>query len=128
MLQKEVAERIISPPGNKTYGILSVLLQTWYDAEYLFTVNPGSFYPIPEVNSGVIRLTRNTRKHLDCNEDFYKSVIKTAFNQRRKMLRNSVSVFFNGERPENRIYTQRPEQLSVNEFITLAKELEAFKK
>jgi 16S rRNA (adenine1518-N6/adenine1519-N6)-dimethyltransferase len=128
MLQKEVAERIISPPGNKTYGILSVLLQTWYNTEYLFTVGPESFYPKPDVMSGVIRLTRNNRNSLECEEAFYTSVIKTAFNQRRKMLRNSVSSFFAGTKPEGSIYTQRPEQLSVNEFIMLAMELEAIKK
>ena len=127
MLQKEVAERIISPPGNKTYGILSVLLQTWFDTEYLFTVKPGSFFPVPEVNSAVIRLTRNERLHLDCDEVFFKTVVKTAFNQRRKMLRNSISVFLKGDKPENIIYTRRPEQLSVDEFIALTNELESFR-
>lgn len=125
MVQKEVAERIVSPPGNRTCGILSVLLQTWYDAEYLFTVQPGSFYPKPEVKSGVIRLTRNKRRTLGCNEDFYKLFIKTAFNQRRKILKNSVSGIIGKRRTENKLFLKRPEQLSVEEFIALATELES---
>jgi 16S rRNA (adenine1518-N6/adenine1519-N6)-dimethyltransferase len=127
MLQKEVAERIISPPGNKSYGILSVLLQTWYDPEYLFSVKPESFYPVPEVNSGVIRLTRNKRQRIDCDEAFFLAVVKTAFNQRRKMLRNSISSFLHGEKLGGKVYTMRPEQLSPDEFIALARELEGYK-
>lgn len=84
MIQKEVAERMIAPPGSKTYGILSVLLQAWYDIEYLFTVNEQAFIPPPKVKSAVVRLTRNKRKHLNCNERLFKTVVKTSFNQRRK--------------------------------------------
>ncbi len=127
MVQKEVAERIVSPPGNKRYGILSVLLQTWYDTEYLFTVGSGSFYPKPEVESGVIRLTRNAREAIACDEDFYLKVIKTVFNQRRKMLRNTVSYFINGEKPGDARYSRRPEELSPDEFIELAVELASFR-
>ena len=90
MIQKEVAERIAAPPGSKTYGILSVLLQAWYDIEYLFTVGEGAFIPPPKVKSAVIRLTRNDRTDLGCDEKLFKSVVKTAFNQRRKTLRNSL--------------------------------------
>jgi len=90
MIQKEVAERIAAPPGSKTYGILSVLLQAWYDIEYLFTVGEGAFIPPPKVKSAVIRLKRNDRIELGCDEILFKSVVKTAFNQRRKRLRNSL--------------------------------------
>ena len=90
MIQKEVAERIAEKPGSKTYGILSVLLQAWYDIEYLFTVGPGAFAPPPKVHSAVIRLTRNARTSLGCDEKFFKTVVKTAFNQRRKTLRNAL--------------------------------------
>lgn len=120
MIQKEVADRIISPPGNKTYGILSVLLQTWYKIDYLFTVNPGSFFPAPEVKSAVIRLVRNERKDLPVDQQFFNRFVKTAFNQRRKMLRNSIKSFFNSEIEDNMVLTKRPEQLSVDEFLELA--------
>ena len=90
MIQKEVAERIAEKPGSKTYGILSVLLQAWYDIEYLFTVGPGAFAPPPKVQSAVIRLTRNDRTDLGCDEKLFKTVVKTAFNQRRKTLRNAL--------------------------------------
>jgi 16S rRNA (adenine1518-N6/adenine1519-N6)-dimethyltransferase len=90
MIQKEVAERIAEKPGSKTYGILSVLLQAWYDIEYCFTVGSGAFAPPPKVQSAVIRLTRNGRTDLGCDEKFFKTVVKTAFNQRRKTLRNSL--------------------------------------
>ena len=90
MIQKEVAERLASPPGSKQYGILSVLLQAYYTIEYLFTVKPGSFFPPPKVKSGVIRLTRNSTLHLDCNEKLFFQVIKMSFNQRRKTIRNSL--------------------------------------
>ena len=120
MIQKEVADRIISPPGNKTYGILSVLLQTWYNMEYLFTVNPGSFFPPPEVRSAVIRMTRNKRENLPVDQEFFKKLVKTAFNQRRKMLRNSIKPFCNSIPENNPLLTKRPEQLGVEEFIELA--------
>ncbi len=90
MVQKEVAERIAELPGSRTYGILSVLLQAWYDIEYLFSVGPGAFRPAPKVNSAVIRLRRNTRTDLGCDESLFKAVVKTSFNQRRKTLRNSL--------------------------------------
>lgn len=90
MIQKEVAVRLASGPGNKDYGILSVLLQVWYDIEYLFTVDEGAFIPPPKVKSAVIKLTRNNRKSMPCSEADFKKVVKTAFNQRRKTIRNSV--------------------------------------
>jgi 16S rRNA (adenine1518-N6/adenine1519-N6)-dimethyltransferase len=122
MLQKEVAERLASPPGNKNYGILSVLLQAWYDIEYLFTVEPGSFIPPPKVKSAVIRLKRNSRTELGCDEVLFKRVIKASFNQRRKAVRNSVkSIMDGGPLPGSYLFGQRPEQLSVEEFIELTK-------
>lgn len=118
MLQKEVAERIAAPPGSKTYGITSVLLQAYYDIEYLFTVHEHSFTPAPKVKSGVIRLTRNQTEHLPCDESLFKRVVKTAFNQRRKMLGNSLKSVLpaNSRHP---LLTQRPEQLSVADFVEL---------
>jgi 16S rRNA (adenine1518-N6/adenine1519-N6)-dimethyltransferase len=121
MIQKEVAERIISPPGNKTYGILSVLLQTWFSIEYLFSVSPGSFFPKPEVQSAVIRLRRNNRTELGVDPKKFKLVVKTAFNQRRKMLRNSVKSLLNTDVMENPLFQKRPEQLSVEQFIELTR-------
>jgi 16S rRNA (adenine1518-N6/adenine1519-N6)-dimethyltransferase len=121
MIQKEVAERIISPPGNKTYGILSVLLQTWFKIDYLFTVSPGSFFPRPDVQSAVIRLVRNDRIELGVDPKKFKLVVKTAFNQRRKMLRNSVKSLLNTDVMENPLFQKRPEQLSVEEFIELTR-------
>lgn len=120
MLQKEVAERIAAPPGSKTYGILSVLLQAWYDIEYLFTVDEHVFNPPPKVKSGVIRLRRNSTTELGCDERMFRNIVKTAFGQRRKMLRNSLRSF--ADNPEilaDEIFSRRPEQLSVNEFIRL---------
>lgn len=127
MLQKEVAERICSGPGSKVYGILSVLLQVWYDCEYLFTVEPGVFSPPPKVRSGVLRLTRNSRNELEVDEKKLKTVVKTAFGQRRKTLRNSLSGMIRPGSPllEDPILKKRPEQLSVEEFITLTKALTA---
>lgn len=120
MFQKEVAQRIASPPGNKTYGILSVLLQAFYDIEYLFTVDENVFNPPPKVKSGVIKLSRNTTISLDCNEILFKKIIKTAFNQRRKVISNSLKIF-NFERTENieKLLRKRPEQLHYKEFIVL---------
>jgi len=123
MFQKEVAVRIASPPGNKSYGLTSVLLQTWFDIEYLFTVGPEHFDPPPKVQSGVIRMTRNDRKEIDIPEKFYKRVIKTAFGQRRKTLRNSLKPMvneFNISLPEQ-FTSQRPEQLGVEEFLELSR-------
>ena len=124
MIQKEVADRIISPPGNKTYGILSVLLQTWFKIEFLFTVSAGSFFPKPEVQSAVIRLTRNERIELGVDPHKFKLVVKTAFNQRRKMLRNSVKGLLNTDVMENPLFQKRPEQLSVEQFIELTRFIE----
>lgn len=122
MIQKEVAERLASPPGKKNYGILSVLLQTWYDIEYLFTVDEHVFNPPPKVKSAVIRLKRNTRKSIDCDERLFKMVVKTSFNQRRKAIRNSIKPLLNGVvLSDSYLLGQRPEQLSVEEFIELTK-------
>ncbi len=125
MLQKEVAERICTGPGSKAYGILSVLLQAWYKVEYLFTVNEDVFDPPPKVKSAVIRLTANGRTELGCNEKLFKSVVKQAFNQRRKMLRNSIKGFTpRYDELDAHTLTRRPEQLSVEEFIRLTNEIE----
>jgi len=118
MIQKEVAERLAEPPGSKTYGILSVLLQAWYDIEYLFTVGEGAFLPPPKVKSAVIRLTRNNRTDLGCDAELFKKVVKATFNQRRKTIRNSLRSA--GLICEASPYLdQRPEQLSVEDFIAL---------
>jgi len=117
MFQKEVAERIASKPGKKKYGILSVLLQAFYDIEYLFTVDEYLFTPPPQVKSGIIRMVRNPNKKLQCDEILFKNVVKTAFNQRRKTLRNSLKSFlFHEEYLNNHIFAMRPEQLTVGEF------------
>lgn len=124
MFQKEVAQRIASNPEKKDYGILSVLLQAYYEIEYLFTVEAHVFNPPPKVKSGVVRLKRNNCKTLACNEQDFKMLVKTAFNQRRKTLRNSLkSLVFNIDFRKNPIFDKRPEQLSVEEFIMLTKEL-----
>ncbi|GET21006.1 16S rRNA (adenine(1518)-N(6)/adenine(1519)-N(6))-dimethyltransferase RsmA [Prolixibacter denitrificans] len=125
MIQKEVAERIAAGPGSKTYGILSVLLQTWYDIEYLFTVHEHVFSPPPKVKSAVIRLTRNKVESLECDEKLLFTIVKQSFNQRRKTLRNSLK----GLVPEidelDPVWLKkRPEQLSVQEFIELTREIE----
>ena len=119
MLQKEVAERICSPPGSKQYGILSVFLQAYYKTEYLFTVNEGNFNPPPKIKSGVIRLSRTNEIHLPCNEKLFFKLVKMSFNQRRKMLRSSLRSILLNLSPHEEIFTKRPEQLSVNEFIEL---------
>ena len=131
MIQKEVAERIAEKPGTKTYGILSVFLQAWYDIEYLFTVGSGAFNPPPKVQSAVIRLTRNSRTELGCDEKLFKAVVKTAFGQRRKTLRNSLKPLLQragGSTPltnrtlsgaEGPVFDLRPERLSVEDFIDL---------
>lgn len=125
MLQKEVAERICSKPGSKVYGILSVLLQAWYDCEYLFTVEPGVFSPPPKVKSGVLRLTRNGRTSLGVDEKKFKTVVKTAFGQRRKTLRNSLSglILPGSTLLEDSILKERPERLSVEQFIYITKNI-----
>lgn len=121
MFQREVAQRVAAPPGAKTYGILSVLLQAWYDIEYLFTVPEHVFNPPPKVKSGVIKLTRNSVTDLGCDEKLFKTVVKTSFGQRRKTLRNSLRsmVQNDAEVLQNPIFAMRPEQLSVAQFIEL---------
>ncbi len=123
MFQKEVAERIASPPGNKTYGILSVLLQAFYKIEYLFTVNPQVFIPPPHVKSGVIRLTRNHVQKLDCDEELFFKVVKAGFNQRRKTLRNSLGSMLKVQGLKSELLTKRAEQLTVNDFVELTNEV-----
>ena len=124
MIQKEVAERIAAGPGSKTYGILSVLLQAWYDIEYLFTVHENVFNPPPKVKSAVIRLKRNNVKELDCDEKLFVTVVKQAFNQRRKTLRNSLRSMIPAEIIDNEIFNKRPEQLSVKEFVDIVRQFE----
>jgi 16S rRNA (adenine1518-N6/adenine1519-N6)-dimethyltransferase len=125
MFQKEVAERIAVKPGTKTYGILSVLLQAYYDIEYLFTVHENSFNPPPKVKSAVIKAKRNAVKKLDCDERLFKAIVKAAFNQRRKMLRNSVKSFVKDNSIFSHPYfTNRPERLSVHDFVELTKMIE----
>lgn len=119
MLQKEVAMRISSPPGSKNYGILSVLLQAYYNIEYLFTVEPEVFNPPPKVKSAVVRLTRNSCKKLDCDEVLFKKLIKGTFLHRRKMIRNSITTTFGQFEEVHEFFTQRPEQLSVEQFVEL---------
>ena len=125
MFQKEVAERMAEKPGTKTYGILSVLLQAFYDIEYLFTVEPGVFVPPPKVRSAVIRLTRNETQQLACDEKLFKAIVKSTFNQRRKMVRNGVKSFIKDESiMSHRFFTMRPEQLSVADFVELTQIIE----
>jgi 16S rRNA (adenine1518-N6/adenine1519-N6)-dimethyltransferase len=124
MVQKEVGKRITSGPGGKENGILSVLLQTWYHCEYLFTVKPGVFNPPPKVESGVIRLTRNERKSLPVEEAFFIRVVKAGFNQRRKTLRNALkSLILPQEIQGMEVFNRRAEELSVEEFIQLAQSI-----
>lgn len=125
MFQKEVAERVASKPGSKVYGITSVLMQAYYDVEYLFTVDENVFNPPPKVKSGVIRLKRNSNKKLSCNEAFFKTIVKTSFNQRRKTLSNSLKPFLNADLKEEPIFRLRPEQLSVEAFVSLTNMLES---
>ena len=126
MIQKEVAERMASGPGNKDYGILSVLMQAWYDIEYLFTVSEQVFDPPPKVKSAVIRMTRNHVTDLGCSERLFKQVVKTSFNQRRKTLRNSLKPLLGKDCPllENELFDKRPEQLSVEQFVALTRDIE----
>lgn len=120
MFQKEVAERIAKPPGSKQYGIISVLLQAFYDIEYLFTVEPDVFIPPPKVKSGVIKLIRNNTLTLDCDEKAFKRVVKTAFQQRRKTIKNSLkSMITDKVDTSHPFFKDRPEQLSVEDFVEL---------
>lgn len=137
MIQKEVAERLAARPGNKSYGILSVLVQLWYDVEYLFTVEPGVFNPPPKVKSAVVRMTRNNTEDPGCDPRLLRRLVKTVFNQRRKMMRGSIKPLLaalNAERGCTHehteflalpLLTRRPEQLSVQEFIELTNTVEA---
>ena len=131
MIQHEVAVRMASQPGNKQYGILSVLIQAWYNVEYLFTVEPSVFNPPPKVQSAVIRMTRNAVTDLGCDEQLFRRVVKTTFNQRRKMLRVSLRQIFDVNHPapegffDNPIMTRRPEQLSIPEFVELTNQVAA---
>ncbi len=127
MFQKEVAERVAEKPGSKTYGILSVLLQTYYDIEYCFTVDEKVFHPPPKVKSGVIRCKRNNRNNLPCDEKLYKQVVKATFNQRRKTVRNGLKSICSIPAEENHpLLTQRPEKLGVEEFIALTQWVSQF--
>ncbi len=125
MIQREVAQRLASPPGNKAYGILSVMIQAWYNVEYLFTVDENVFNPPPKVKSAVIRMSRNERTDLGCDEALFRRIVKTVFNQRRKMLRVSLRQLFTAatQPPQDffqqEMMTLRPEQLSVDDFISL---------
>ncbi len=124
MIQKEVAERMSATPGNKTYGILSVLMQAFYDIEYLFTVSEKVFDPPPKVKSAVIRMVRNNTQDLGCNEKLFFRVVKTGFNQRRKTLRNSLKSILGEYKIDDDLMAKRPEQLSVEQFICLTNKIE----
>ena len=128
MFQKEVAQRVAEKPGSKQYGILSVLLQAYYDIEYCFTVDEHVFNPPPKVKSGVIRCVRNSRTSLPCDEKLFKQVVKMGFNQRRKTLRNSVKPLLNGNILDHEYMALRPEVLSVDQFIELTQMIEALNK
>jgi len=124
MFQKEVAERICASPGNKKYGILSVMVQAYFDAEYLFTVEPEAFKPAPKVRSGVIRLVRKDKLNIECDEVLFKKVVKTSFNTRRKMLRVSLKRLIGAnDFLKDDFYMKRPEQLSVEDFIKITNEI-----
>ena len=130
MIQREVALRMASAPGNKAYGILSVLTQAWYDVEYLFTVDETVFNPPPKVKSAVIRMTRNETTDLGCDEKLFKRLVKTVFNQRRKMLRVSMRPLFAGHSVTDGFFahdimTRRPEQLTIEEFVELTNMVDA---
>ena len=119
MFQKEVAERIASGPGNKTYGILSVLLQAFFDIRYEFTVDEDVFDPPPKVKSAVISLRRNSTKHLECDEKLFKQIVKLGFNQRRKTLRNSLKALLKDDLGTLPIFSKRPEQLPFQDFVEI---------
>ena len=124
MFQKEVAERVAAGPGNKTYGIISVMIQAYYSVEYLFTVDENVFYPPPKVKSGVIRMQRRNTQ-LNCNEVLFKKIVKATFDQRRKMIRSTLKPFTGGVSVDHPLFTKRPEQLSVQDFIELTNFLES---
>jgi len=126
MIQKEVGERLAAAPGSKAYGILSILIQLWYDVEYLFTVDENVFSPPPKVKSAVVRMKRNKREELECDESLFKKIVKGTFNQRRKKLRNSIQQIVGKNSPllSDPILDKRPEQLSIEDFIELTKRVE----
>ena len=126
MIQKEVAERMAASPGGKTYGVLSVLIQAWYDVEYLFTVHENVFNPPPKVKSAVIRLTRNNKQTLGCDEHLFRRIVKTVFTMRRKMMRNGMKQILGKDSPmlADPMFTRRPEELSVQEYIDLTNRVE----
>ena len=131
MIQREVALRMAAQPGNKTYGILSVLIQAWYDVEYLFTVDENVFNPPPKVKSAVIRMTRNAVTDLGCDERLFKRLVKTVFNQSRKMLRVSIKQMFGAVKPGEEFFagplmTMRPEQLTIAQFVELTNQVAPF--
>lgn len=129
MFQKEVAQRIASPSGSKDYGILSVLLQAWYNITYLFSVSPDVFSPPPNVQSGVIKLTRKENFTLDCDEKLFFQVVKTTFNQRRKTIRNSIKpLSADISRVDEKYLSNRPEQLNVEQFVEICKSIEMMRK
>lgn len=127
MIQKEVAERMAASPGGKTYGVLSVLIQAWYDVEYLFTVHENVFNPPPKVKSAVIRLIRNNKETLGCNEQLFRRIVKTVFTMRRKMMRNGMKQILGKDSPmlADPMFTKRPEELSVEDYIELTNRVEA---
>ena len=130
MLQKEVAERLAAGPGTKARGILSVLLQMWYDVRYLFTVPPGVFNPPPKVHSGVVELRRNSRVEAGCDEALFKTVVKTTFGQRRKTIRNGLRGLLppGASMPDSPLLGMRPEQLSVEQFVELTLEVQKLRR
>ncbi len=125
MFQREVADRVVAPPGSKTYGVISVLVQAYYQGELLFGVNSRQFNPPPKVKSAVIRLTRRSSFELDCDEKLFRQVVKVTFGQRRKMLRNTLKTFLKGDPLlKDPFFQQRPERLSVDDFVGLTQEIE----
>lgn len=127
MIQKEVAERMAASPGGKTYGVLSVLIQAWYDVEYLFTVHENVFNPPPKVKSAVIRLIRNNKQTLGCDEQLFRRIVKTVFTMRRKMMRNGMKQILGKDSPmlADPMFTKRPEELSVQDYVNLTNRVEA---
>jgi len=121
MFQREVAQRVVANPGSRDYGIISVLVPCWYEREYLFELPPPAFSPPPKVHSAVVRLTRNGSSSLGCDEEMFKKVVKTAFNQRRKMLRNSLSGLLGAEALKEKLFEKRPEQLGIPEFVRIVR-------
>lgn len=126
MFQREVAKRVVAKHGSKDYGIISVLLPCWYEREYLLELPPAAFSPPPKVHSAVVRLTRNSVTSIACDEATFKTVVKAAFNQRRKMLRNSLSQLLAAETLQDKLFEKRPEQLSMEDFIAIAKMVSEF--